>query len=169
MKQVFLLCLVFLSLIGITGCASNQKSDTLTITSGNQNIKYSTYDESYLDNKDIFKPFFEQNKDILYLTPEEKIELDFGNNQPDSITIRDALLSKNGDIMYGDKPLSSVQVQYTKEKNNYTFTVNTNAAALLSSSLNTTSYRGFKVVADYGKEKAVIAFVINSDSYPFKQ
>ena len=135
MKRVFLLCLVFLSLTGITGCTAEKKNDTLTITSGNQNIKYSTYDESYLDNKDIFKPFFNQSEDIKYIKRGEKVELDFGSNQPDTITIYDALLSKNGDIMYGDKPLSSVQIQYIKEKNNYTFTVNTNAAALLSSSL----------------------------------
>lgn len=154
--------------IGVSGCMKADKMADITVTIGQENIKsiaLKNNRNNLSDNKNIFKFAFEQeaSSDIKYIKIGEKIALDFGNNHPDKMIIKEILLNSNGENLYGDETI--VGVPFKRENNKYVFIVEKNPASFLSSVKKKTEFRGYKIIAYFGEIEYVYAFVIETDAF----
>src|ERR1035437_1515111 len=149
MKRQLIFILFIMFVIGMTGCVKEDKISGIKITIGKQDIKYITVNNnensSLNDKKDTFKYAFESNalKDIQYIKIGEKVTLDFENNIPDKIIIKDILLDSNGNYMYSGKLIADIPC--IKQNNKYIFTVDINMASVLSSLMKHIIFRGYKI------------------------
>lgn len=149
---------------------NNEKIQEITVTIGNQNIKSTLLNNNgsdlEKDDRDTFKFAFKENalSDIKYINIGDKVTLDFGNNAPDNITIKDNILNSKGERIYTDKEI--IDVPYANENNKYSFTIDIHKASFLSSYYveNKTDFRGFLVSAFYDKKEYDYAFVIKTDA-----
>lgn len=175
MKQVWMIALFIITLIGVTGCTDTkvENINNLTVTVGKDNIKCINLEDvdvkdSFLDNKkDIFKFAFKENtlSGIKYIKNDEKVYLDFGSNPPDKLFIKDSLLNSNGEYLYSDK--ETITVPFTNESNKFYFIVKKHPASGLSSIYmeNKIDFRGLKIKASWGKNEYVYVFVIKTDTF----
>ncbi|KWX75111.1 hypothetical protein [Paenibacillus jilunlii] len=166
-----LLILLLIISIGCSGCTSTNESHDLTITIGDESINFVSSDYSKDNNsendKTIFEFAFKQDNltDIKYIKLNTKITLDFGNNPPDSVAVKDILLDSNGKFLYSDKLSSDISL--TNEGHKFFFLLNKNPASLLSSKFDNkkVDIRGFEITATWGLNEERYAFVIKADAY----
>lgn len=171
MKQMLMIILLMISLIGVSGCAESNIGD-LKIRAGKEEIKSTTFSNSKSDSsantaESEFEFAFEQNavKDIKYLKKGEIITLDFGNSEPDTISVKDSVLNKSGAYQFSYR--ETIEVPLSKEEGKYSFTVDKHWASALSSFYeeNKKDYRGFSITASWGQKEYSYAFVIQADAY----
>lgn len=167
-KRVLISMLFIVTFIGVLGCVKNDKMPEVSLTVEGEKINYITVKHTANDSpNNIFKLVFEKNDsaEIKYIKNCSVVFLDFGNNPPDKISIKDRLLWVNGDYLYPDK--LTVEVPFTKENGKYSFIVQKNMASLLSSFYkeNKTDFRGYNIITYWGENEYEHAFVIKADSY----
>ncbi|MBZ9686689.1 hypothetical protein G9F72_010170 [Clostridium estertheticum] len=170
-KKVFIIMLLTMIFIGIFGCVKNDKIPSIRVTIDKEKINCITLKDTANGSSnyknDIFKFAFEENAsvDIKYIKIGSVVILDFGDNPPNKISIKDSLLNANGEHLNPDK--LTVEVPYTVENGKYSFTVQKNMASLLSSFYeeNKTDFRGYMITSYWDKSEYEHAFVIKADSY----
>jgi len=111
------------------------------------------------DNKEL--PLFDSPKKLLEF--EDTILLDFGDTVPDSIVVKDYLLSETGGTMYTDREIIERFVKIEGE-GKFSLGLYQHFALMLSSNSETyknPSYRGFRVICTFGDDKVCeYAFVL---------
>lgn len=171
MKQTLISILLVMVWLGISGCAESNIG-VLKVRSGENEIKTSLLstpksESSTNSEESEFRFAFEQeaSNNIQYLKVGETITLDFGDSQPDTISIKDSVLNKSGDYQYPSK--LSIEVPLTKENGKYNFKINKHMTSLLSSFFeeNKKDYRGFSITATWGEEEFRYAFVVQTDAF----
>lgn len=174
-EKMMLSILLIVSLIGISGCAESNIGD-LKISAGDQEIKSTTLSNTKLANakSDLssnaeasgFEFAFEQDavKNIQYLKNGEIITLDFGDSEPDNVSLEDSVLNKSGAYQFSSR--ETLEVPITKEDGKYSFTIEKHMASSLSSFYeeNKKDYRGFSITASWGEKEYRYAFVIQADA-----
>lgn len=87
---------------------------------------------------------------------DQEIKLEFAGTQPSSITITDTLITKEGQQIYSNREILERSVR-KGEDGAYYFGLENHFALLLSSntgSYTNPSYRGFRVICEYGESRA---------------
>ncbi|MEK4104169.1 MULTISPECIES: hypothetical protein [Paenibacillus] len=170
MKKMMLSILLIVSLIGISGCAESNIGD-LKISAGDQEIKSTTLSNTKSDSSSNaeasgFEFSFEQDavKNIQYLKNGEIITLDFGDSEPDNVSLEDSVLNKSGAYQFSSR--ETLEVPITKKDGKYSFTIEKHMASSLSSFYeeNKKDYRGFSITASWGEKEYRYAFVIQADA-----
>lgn len=103
---------------------------------------------------------------VSYVNLGENIELNFAQDKPDTIRLRDYLLSAAGEIRYPSLPTKAVE--FAVAPDNALFKLEQNMAAYLSSDSadynHSNSFRGFHLICTWGGEVREYAFVIRTDA-----
>ncbi|MDF2539116.1 MAG: hypothetical protein K0S76_2137 [Herbinix sp.] len=149
---------------------SNNTPPKLTITVGETEIihgvnlidwngsskKNNDFTSLILSQKEL--PVFESPEGVLF---KDNINLDFGDNTPDSITVNDDLITKNGYLVHSRITVKRDVIAV--EEGKYSFGLNQHFALMLSSHSDTytnPSYRGFTITCTFGQNKCEYLFVI---------
>lgn len=171
MKQMMMAIVLVMVWIGISGCSESNIGD-LKISAEDKEIKSSllsnpTSEPSSNSEESEFKFAFEQeaSKNIQYLKVGETVTLDFGDNEPDTISLKDSVLNKSGDYQFSSR--ETLKVSLKIEDGKYNFRINKHMASALSSFYeeNKKDYRGFSLTAAWGEEEYRYAFVLQTDAY----
>lgn len=148
-------------------CMSADIKPTIIVMVGKEIIKSST---SSIDikptlPKDLFKIAFGQpSKNIKYIKPGRKITINFANNPPDKISMKNSVLNSNGEIMYTER--ETMDVPLSKANNEYYFNVQTHMASLYNCSYDTNrkDFIGYVAEMTWGEISYVSVFVIKTDA-----
>lgn len=176
MKHYLIILLLIITLFGCGGCmaANESKNSTdtnqkLTVTAGRTSIKSVSLinfkGDTLKNNKEVFRFAFENNasEDIKYIKKDKKITLGFGNTPPDSVSVKDILLTSEGGDLYSDK--LAIDIPLVNEGSSFSFYLKGNPNSALSAQLapNKIEFRGFKITSVWGDKEYRYAFVIKSD------
>ncbi|WP_379135515.1 hypothetical protein [Paenibacillus sp. sgz500958] len=157
------------NLISTSKVQMHDESHELTVTIGDESIKNISFnyskDSISESEKDIFKSEQLTLSETKYIEINKKITLDFGKVPPDNVTVKDILLNSEGGYLYPDK--LSTDISLTNEDDKFSFLLQKNPASLLNSKFDNTriDFRGFKIIATWGLNKVIYAFVIKADAY----
>ena len=145
---------------------SLEEPPLINITVGEKKLNYEvckTVWNGVESNESIsFTELFNNKEEILLFdSPENGLEfkdtivLDFGDIVPDSIIIKDYLLSSSGVSIYNDK-LAMDKIVKIEGNGIFSFGLNQHFAMMLSSNTATyenPSYRGFRAICTFGEDK----------------
>lgn len=164
--------LFIMTLVGAWMLVENYKIPDMSVMIGKEKIKCSTLKNtiknSLNDKQDLFKFAFKKNdlKNIKYIKIGSNVILDFGDNPPDKISIKDVLLNSSGEYMYAEHvDKLTTEIPFMKENGKYSFTIGVNIASQFSSYYeeNETIFRGYLITAYWDKREYQYAFVIKTN------
>ncbi|GIO40018.1 hypothetical protein J41TS12_48790 [Paenibacillus antibioticophila] len=152
-------------LLGLSGCAGDNEEmkemrehHKLTVTAGEQEIACTLVNQE-LDSMDAFKALFAE-AEIKSIKTTETLLLKFEGDQPIEVTVKDILLSSEGNYLYPDK--LSPGISLTNKNNSFSFVPGKNTTSALNSKFEPgkMNYRGFKIDATWESAERTYIFAI---------
>ncbi|MBU5670445.1 hypothetical protein [Paenibacillus brevis] len=159
---------LLLFLLGLSGCLGNneeiremREGDKLRVIAGEHVIACTSVNQE-LNSMDTFKAFFadESLSEIKSIKTTEMLLLEFEGEQPIEVTVKDSMLSSDGNYLYPDK--LSPKISLTNKDNKFSFILGKNLTSGLNSQFESAkmNYRGFKIDAAWESGERTYIFVI---------
>lgn len=152
------------------GC--NQKTPKeppeISITIGDKKIEYvigkNKWNGAIFDREDTFQTILRKDSgiEIPYIEIGEIATIDFKDNIPTDLKIKDILIDANGEQIYNDEVI--IDVPIVKQGGKYSFEIEQHMASYLSSSYEEGKpyFRGFRVIPTWGENECEYGFVIET-------
>jgi len=130
-------------------------------------VAKNSWDGVMYDREDTFETILKKTplSSIPYIKTGSTVEIDFGDNPPDKLTVLDLLIDENGNQMYSDKEIITIPVELTDDETSFKIEKHMASALSSSSILDKKNIRGFRIIAGWKENECEYAFIIKSDAY----
>lgn len=175
MKRLLLFIICIFTACSLAGCNGKNVSDKtseISITSGDIEIPFvmglNKWEGAFYDREDTFQTIMKgdsKNK-LPYIKQGEKIQIVFKGKMPDTVSLKEYILTEDGNVKYTDKEVKEIPITFEDKKGE--FDVLLNFAAFLSS--NSKDYepgaliRGYRLVCSWGENECEYGFIIRTDA-----
>ncbi len=161
-----------LLLLLTTGCGTQAPQKIgIVIMAGDTaitTVALSKSSESPEDDGDRFRTIMKGRgrDDLPYVPMGTEVTVEFDDQAPDEVELRDFLLREDGTVRYTDREVRTIPVML--DGNQCLFTLDMNWAALLSS--NSADYepgatiRGFRLACSWGGKQREYTFILRTDA-----